>query len=81
MMSSTSAENNFLINGKGHGVTYGATQDNDVIRELFNNLLESAMILHKAEEPVLNRIKEVLPKIPGHKIGKQELQKCWYKVT
>ena len=42
---STSPENLFLVDGKGHAVTEGATMDLAIIRELFSNTLKASEVL------------------------------------
>jgi alpha-L-fucosidase 2 len=41
----TSPENGFKLNGKNVSVCAGSTMDNQIIRELFTNTIQSAAIL------------------------------------
>ncbi len=69
---STSPENGFLEPGTGRKATvaFGSQMDISLIRELFENCLALADEAGYGSDPVLDRIREALPKLQKPRIGK-----------
>ena len=67
---SSSPENNFIDpkTGKGQRLTYGASMDNQIIRELFSSLIKSAEILN-IEAGYAQELKKVATQLPPTRIG------------
>jgi alpha-L-fucosidase 2 len=76
---STSPENEFLDdNGKRVSVSFGSSGDTQMIRNLFRNFIEAGEKLNVDSETV-KQVKEILPKLPPHQIGKfGQLQEWFY---
>lgn len=78
-MPSTSPENQFVgEDGKVHAVTWGATMDTAILRELFSHFLKMIEILDR-EEPLKEKVKEALSLLPPYKIGKYGQLQEWYE--
>lgn len=63
---SVSPENTFVLNGKHVNVCMGPTIDNQIIRELFNNVIEASKILNMDEafrSDLIEKLKQLPP--PG----------------
>ena len=73
---STSPENQYLLNGKPHPLTYAPTMDIELIRELFENCQRAAEILGTDTEfrSELNRAEKRLPPL---QIGKRGQLQEW----
>ncbi|UIR54815.1 glycoside hydrolase N-terminal domain-containing protein [Sphingobacterium sp. SRCM116780] len=69
---SVSPENSFkLPNGHQVNVTMGPTIDNQIVRELFQNLIEASQILEKSSDPFITEVTQKLKKLaPVVQIGK-----------
>lgn len=75
---STSPENVFVTDkGLKGAVLFGGTADLAMIRELFTNLLDAAVVLQQDDE-VTNQIKQVLPQLHPYTIGKKGNLQEWY---
>ncbi len=75
---STSPENVFVTeNGLKGAVLFGGTADLAMIRELFANLLDAAVVLQMDDE-VTNQIKQVLPQLHPYRVGKKGNLQEWY---
>lgn len=67
---SVSPENTYLLpNGEHGAITFGATMDNQIIRDLFGQCIAAAEILNIDDE-LNERIKAALAKIAPDRIGK-----------
>nr|WP_307989692.1 glycoside hydrolase N-terminal domain-containing protein [uncultured Niameybacter sp.] len=78
-MPSTSPENQFLgEDGKVHAITWGATMDTAILRELFGYFLKMIEILDK-KEPLKEKVEEALSLLPPYKIGKYGQLQEWYE--
>jgi alpha-L-fucosidase 2 len=61
---SSSPENSFILpNGKHASICVGATIDNQIIRELFSNVIQASHIL-KARSPFADSVQALLKKLP-----------------
>lgn len=67
---STSPENAYLYNGKPVSVCMGPTMDNQIIRELFTNTINTAEIL-EMDADLVEKMKIAKEKLPPHQIGKE----------
>lgn len=64
----TSAENSYRIDGQTLSLSMGPTMDQQVIGELFANLLEAGDVLGRDDE-LLARVREALPRLAPTRIG------------
>jgi len=73
---STSPENQFVLNGTPHNLTYAPAMDRELIRELFQNCRHAAEILGTDGEfrTALDRAEKLLPPL---KIGKRGQLQEW----
>lgn len=68
---SNSPENQYrLPNGKAFQLTYGATMDIEIIRELFNACLEADRVL-KSDASFSKQLKNILKDLPPIRVGKR----------
>lgn len=68
---SVSPENTYIMKDGTRGcLTYGATMDNEILHELFENLLSAAPIVGEDDTAFIEQAKEYNKKIPGIRIGK-----------
>jgi len=68
---SVSPENTYIMkSGMSGCLTYGSTMDNEILHELFGNLLSAAPIVGDTDTAFLTKAKEYDAKIPGIRIGK-----------
>ena len=75
----TSPENNFLVNGKRDGsVSIATTMDLSIIRDLFNNTVQAAQLLHK-DAAFANRLKATLQELYPFHVGQYGQLQEWYK--
>lgn len=65
---SISPENTYIKDGQPCHLDVAPTMDTCIIRELFGNCLKGAEVLN-LEDPMLEEIKEALPKLPEFKTG------------
>ncbi|MEZ7867878.1 MAG: glycoside hydrolase family 95 protein [Paludibacteraceae bacterium] len=76
---SSSPENAFYLPENGKEPVYvcmGPTMDVQIITELFNNVLSAAEIL-SVEDPVIDKIKAALPKLPPMQVSKEGYLQEW----
>ncbi|WP_427050676.1 glycoside hydrolase family 95 protein [Paenibacillus sp. TC-CSREp1] len=74
---SSSPENIYILeNGESGALCYGASMDNQIIRELFNRCIESAHILQQDQSFVI-QLREALSRIPDIDIGKHGQIQEW----
>ncbi|GGH52285.1 hypothetical protein GCM10008014_18850 [Paenibacillus silvae] len=74
---SSSPENIYILeNGESGSLCYGASMDNQIIRELFNRCIESAHILQQDQSFVI-QLREALSRIPDIDIGKHGQIQEW----
>ncbi len=76
---SSSPENAFFQPGNDKEPVYvcmGPTMDVQIVRELFGNVLSAAEIL-EATDPVVDKIKAALPKLPPMQISKEGYLQEW----
>lgn len=67
---SLSPENTYIMeNGKTGRLCMSSTMDNAIVKDIFQQFLDSVEILGETDE-LTEQIKEVLKKLPGYKIGK-----------
>lgn len=77
---SVSPENTYIMeNGVSGCLTYGATMDNEILHELFGNLLSAAPLVGDTDTAFLEKAKEYDAKIPGIRIGKHGQIMEWQK--
>lgn len=75
---STSPENVFITDkGLKGAVLFGGTADLAMIRELFSNLLDAAVVMQQ-DDAIIKQIKEVLPQLHPYTIGKKGNLQEWY---
>lgn len=75
---STSPENMYITDKLYRGVTcYGGTADLAIIRELFQNTLHAATILHDGSA-IVRQIQKALPRLHPYTIGKDGDLNEWY---
>jgi len=73
---STSPENSYLLNGERVGLTYAATMDLELIRELFENCRRAAEILDTDAE-FRGRLEQTEKRLPPLEIGKRGQLQEW----
>lgn len=73
---STSPENNYVLNGKHVGLTYAATMDLELIRELLENCRRAAEILGTDAE-FRTKLEETAARLPPLQIGKRGQLQEW----
>lgn len=77
---SLSPENSYrLPDGEEGAVSYGVTMDNQILRDLFTQCLESGKILEAENTEFLNEVEEALKKLPPTKIGSDGRILEWVK--
>ncbi|KAI4971219.1 hypothetical protein ZWY2020_002133 [Hordeum vulgare] len=77
---STSPEHAFIAPGSGDhqaSVSYSTTMDIAIIREIFSAVISSAEILGKSDTPLVQKIKEALPRLPQNTIAKDQTLVEW----
>lgn len=67
---SNSPENRYRLGGKSYSLTYGATMDIEIIRELFEACLEAEKVL-KSDAVFGKELRAALAKLPPVRIGKR----------
>ena len=65
---STSPENQYLLNGKPESLTYAATMDIELIRELFENCRQAARILG-TDAAFASRLEQTEKRLPPIQVG------------
>jgi alpha-L-fucosidase 2 len=76
---SSSPENIYILdNGESGALCYGASMDNQIIRELFTRCIESAHILQQDQE-FASHLQEALTRIPDIAVGKHGQIQEWNK--
>lgn len=76
---SSSPENIYILdNGESGALCYGASMDNQIIRELFTRCIESAYILQQDQE-FASQLQEALTRIPDIAVGKHGQIQEWSK--
>ncbi|XP_044960902.1 alpha-L-fucosidase 2-like isoform X2 [Hordeum vulgare subsp. vulgare] len=81
---STSPEHAFIAPGSGDhqaSVSYSTTMDIAIIREIFSAVISSAEILGKSDTPLVQKIKEALPRLPQNTIAKDQTLVEWGKMA
>ena len=73
---SASPENNYLLNGKPHGMTYAPTMDIELIRELFKSCQRAAEILETDAE-FSAKLDRAAKRLPPLQIGKRGQLQEW----
>ena len=73
---STSPENNYLLDGKHHGLTYAPTMDIDMIRELAENLQQATKVL-KLYPEFAEEFDRAAKRLPPLQIGKRGQLQEW----
>lgn len=77
---SISPENTYIMeNGTRGCLTYGAAMDNEILHELFENLLSAAPLVGDTDTAFLEKAAEYNAKIPGLQIGKHGQIMEWRK--
>jgi len=74
---STSPENSFVYNGDQYGVTFAATCDISILKDLFANYLEMCRILNK--DGLQQEVEDALSKLPPFQIGKHGELLEWFE--
>lgn len=64
----TSPENTYLLDGRQLSLSMGPAMDQEVIRELFENLLQAAEVL-ECDDDLLDQVREALPRLAPVRIG------------
>lgn len=68
---SVSPENTYIMESGMRGcLTYGATMDNEILHELFDNLLSAAPLVGDTDTEFLDKTRDYKKKIPAIRIGK-----------
>ncbi|KAA8783610.1 glycoside hydrolase family 95 protein [Paenibacillus amylolyticus] len=76
---SSSPENIYILdNGESGALCYGASMDNQIIRELFTRCIESTCILQQDQE-FASQLQEALTRIPDIAVGKHGQIQEWSK--
>lgn len=76
---SSSPENIYILdNGESGALCYGASMDNQIIRELFTRCIESANILQQ-DQAWVSQLQEALSLIPDIAVGKHGQIQEWNK--
>ncbi len=75
---SMSPENAFILNGEEHQLTYGATIDIQIIKELFTACIKAGTLLNDAPA-FLNQLRTAMQKLPPVKIGENGTIMEWIK--
>jgi alpha-L-fucosidase 2 len=73
---STSPENNYVLDGKRHGLTYAPTMDIEMLRELAGNLQQATAILHLYPE-FAEEFDRAAKRLPPLQIGKRGQLQEW----
>jgi alpha-L-fucosidase 2 len=73
---SASPENNYLLNGKPHGMTYAPTMDIELIRELFKSCQRAGEILETDAE-FSAKLDRAAKRLPPLQIGKRGQLQEW----
>lgn len=77
---SVSPENTYLMeNGMRGCLTYGATMDNEILHELFRNLLSAAPLVGDTDTAFLKKAKAYDARIPDIRIGRHGQIMEWQK--
>lgn len=77
---SVSPENTYIMeNGMRGCLTYGATMDNEILHELFHNLLSAAPLVGEEDSAFLKKAAAYDSMIPGLRIGKHGQIMEWQK--
>ena len=77
---SVSPENTYIMESGMRGcLTYGATMDNEILHELFRNLLSAAPLVGEADTAFLEKAAAYDARIPGLAIGKHGQIMEWQK--
>ncbi|MBR2567532.1 MAG: glycoside hydrolase family 95 protein [Paenibacillus sp.] len=76
---SSSPENIYILdNGESGSLCYGASMDNQIIRELFMRCMESAHILQQ-DQAFATKLRDALARIPDMAVGKHGQIQEWNK--
>jgi alpha-L-fucosidase 2 len=73
---STSPENNYLVGGKGQALTYAATMDLQLVRELFDRCRKAAAILG-VDADLAARLDEAAKRLPPLQVGARGQLQEW----
>lgn len=77
---SVSPENTYIMEDGTRGcLTYGATMDNEILHELFENLLSAAPLAGETDTAFLEKAAEYNAKIPGLQTGQHGQIMEWQK--
>lgn len=77
---SVSPENTYIMeNGKKGCLTYGATMDNEILHELFDNFEKASALVGEKDLAFCKKAKETANKLPKIKIGKHGQIMEWIK--
>ncbi|MGN1084228.1 MAG: glycosyl hydrolase family 95 catalytic domain-containing protein, partial [Lachnospiraceae bacterium] len=77
---SVSPENTYLMEDGTRGcLTYGATMDNEILHELFENFLSAAPLVGETDTAFIEKAAEYNTRIPGIHIGKHGQIMEWQK--
>lgn len=77
---SVSPENTYIMeNGTRGCLTYGATMDNEILRELFSDCLKAAELVNDTDLEFVNQTREKLEHLPPIQIGKHGQIMEWIK--
>lgn len=74
---SLSPENSFYVDDDKIHVSKGCEMDSQIIRDLFNSIL-SIYKLVDVEQCLIDKINDILPKLPKTKISEENTIKEWY---
>jgi len=73
---STSPENQYILNGKSHHLTYAPTMDIELIRELFENCQRAAEIL-RTDPEFRSELDRAEKRLPPMQVGKRGQLQEW----
>lgn len=77
MCPSLSPENVFYVNNDKIHVSKGCEMDTQIIRDLFNAAINISNII-KVDNKLINKIKDILPKLPKTQLNDDNTIKEWY---
>lgn len=77
---SVSPENTYIMeDGTSGCLTYGATMDIEILRELFTDCKKAAVVLKDTDTAFINQLNDVLNRLPDIQIGKHGQIMEWIK--
>ena len=76
---SVSPENTYILpDGTSGCVCFGPTMDSQILRDLFSQFLNEAVLVDETDQEFVKEVKEVLAKLPPNRIGKEGRLLEWF---